>query len=68
MPIRNSGELVHALWKSAQADISTSLVSELDDSGLLRANQFVCHAPPANPAGDDRVRKIYDVEERDENR
>jgi hypothetical protein len=65
--VYRSWDLVWALWKSAKTQVTPSSASELNDSRLLRANQFVCHTPPANLPCKERVRKIKNVEYWDEN-
>src|SRR5258708_280030 len=57
----------YALRKPSRPAHTKSRDSGLDDSGLFRAEQFVGHAPPANFAGEERVSKIQEVEEWNQN-
>src|SRR6266849_3813087 len=38
------------------------------NTSLLRADQFVGHTPPADSSRNQRIHKIYEVQERNENR
>lgn len=60
-------KVLNPLWKSAKRLIHRWKISEGNDSRLPGPNQFVCHTAPANLACDERVSKIQEVQERDEN-